>query len=189
MKKIMLTGFEAFAGNASNPTEDLMKELAKSGHQTFTLPVSFSKSWNELEQLIQKKRPHWVISCGVAAKRASIDLERVAINFMDASINDNDGFLPQELKIYPDAPDSYLSHLPLNNWKSVLEKDFPVKVSLSAGSYVCNYLYFQLMHHRTRYQYQCLFVHFPYPQEQLSLSLYKSFIEKLLEIVENSDSE
>jgi len=51
----MLTGFEAFAGNASNPTEDLMKELAKSGHQTFILPVSFSKSWNELEQLIQKK--------------------------------------------------------------------------------------------------------------------------------------
>lgn len=189
MNKILLTGFEAFAGNALNPTEQLMKELAKSNHQTLILPVSFSKSWEELHQYIKEKKPRWIISCGVAAKRDTIDLERVAINLMDAGIRDNDGFLPQELKILQDAPDSYLSEISLNKWKAELEEDFPVKVSLSAGSYVCNYIYYQLMHHRTQFQYQCLFVHFPYPQKELSLAMYKSFVEKLLRIVESSNFE
>lgn len=189
MKKKLLTGFEAFAGNDSNPTQDLMAELHELGHQTLVLPVSFQKSWDGLLGIIKKEKPKWVISCGVAAKRETIDLERVAINFMDASIADNDGVLVQEEKISPHTPASYLSSLPLNDWQKSLSHNFPVKVSLSAGSYVCNYLYYQLMHHRNQYQYQCIFIHFPYPQGNLSLDLYVRFMEQLLNKVDSFNSE
>lgn len=189
MNKILLTGFEAFAGNASNPTQDLMIELAKLGHDTIVLPVTFSSSWERLKEQILKSKPKWIISCGVAAKRETIDLERVAINFMDASIADNDGVLAQEEMILSQAPSSYLSKLPLNRWKDQLANDYPVKVSLSAGSFVCNYLYYQLMHHQDSLGYKCLFIHFPYYQGSLNLNRYSRFVDHLLTLVDEFDSE
>lgn len=189
MKKILLTGFEAFAGNLSNPTHELMIEMEKRGYQTQVLPVSFTQAWKELEVVIQKEKPQWMISCGVAANRETIDFERVALNFLDAGISDNDGNKPCEEVIAPEEPACFLSDLPLNQWKERLAKDYPVKVSLSAGSYVCNYLYYQLMRHRSVHGYRALFIHFPYTSDALPLSRFVEFMQDFLSMLEGFDSE
>lgn len=179
--RILLTGFEAFAGNSSNPTEDLVLSLrGREEIKTLVLPVSFEHAWKHLKKEIEIFKPQWVISCGVAAKRETIDLERVALNFIDASIVDNDGKLLGPRMISHDHPPCYINELPLNQLRKELSSKSPVNVSLSAGSYVCNYLYFQAMAHREQYQYQSLFIHFPYTNDRLTLDSFKDFMNELL---------
>lgn len=183
--KILLTGFESFAGISTNPTQVLVEKFSSHINlETMILPVSFAKAWDELHQVIQVSKPAWVISCGVAAKRESIDLERVALNFMDASIVDNDGRLMREVRISHEGPDCYLSELPLSDWKNELSSHYPVNVSLSAGSYVCNYLYYQLRHHQAQYQYQSLFIHFPYPTLSLSDETFFCFLQDFIKKID-----
>lgn len=183
--RVLLTGFEAFAGNCTNPTEELVRKFSDGPHfKTLILPVSFEHAWNKLHQQIIGFRPDWIISCGVAAKRETIDLERVALNLMDASIVDNDGKLMKEMRISPHGPDCFLSDLPLSEWKENLAAHYPVKVSLTAGSYVCNYLYYQLMLHRTHYHYESLFIHFPYPSASLSEESFFDFMQAFLQKID-----
>ena len=181
MPKILVTGFEAFAGNQVNPTQELIRSVAASDVlYPHLLPVSFEKGWSSLEAKIQEVRPDWVISFGVAAKRQSIDLERVALNFIDARIEDNEGKLIKESVIQADLPACFINDLPLNEWKEKLSGDYPINVSLSAGSFVCNQLYFHLLNHRSTYGYQALFIHIPYANEAFPQSLYESFLESFL---------
>lgn len=185
MSKILITGFEAFAGHSTNPTQVLVERFSKSPNlNTMVLPVSFDKAWEELHKVIQNFKPDWVISCGVAAKRETIDFERVALNLMDASIVDNDGRLMREMRISPDGPDCYLSDLALSDWKKELSDHFPVNISLSAGSYVCNYLYYQLMSFKAQYHYQTLFIHFPYPTASLTDETFFCFLQELIKKID-----
>jgi pyroglutamyl-peptidase len=187
MPKILVTGFEAFAGNQMNPTQDLINSIEHSDSlQALVLPVSFEKSWPTLEHRIAKMRPDWVISFGVAAKRQSIDLERVALNFMDASVVDNEGKLIEESVIHPDLPACFINDLPLNEWRRKLSTHYPVNVSLTAGSFVCNHLYFQLLTHRQKYDYRTLFIHIPYADESFPQSMFEDFLKSFIEILNRS---
>lgn len=184
MPKILVTGFEAFAGNQVNPTQDLINSIIPTESlQPLVLPVSFETSWPSLEVKIEQMRPDWVISFGVAAKRQSIDLERVALNFMDASIVDNEGKLIKESAIHPDLPACFINDLPLNEWKQLLSPTYPVNVSLSAGSFVCNHLYFHLLNNRQKYEYRTLFIHIPYADESFPQPMFEEFLKTFLEIL------
>lgn len=187
MQKILVSGFEAFAGNEVNPTQDLVHSLVQSSHlQAVVLPVSFEKAWKSLESRIAEFRPDWVISFGVAARRETIDFERVALNFMDASIADNDGLLINELSIESSLPACVINELPFNQWKEALSDEFPVNISLSAGSFVCNHLYFHLLNSRQKYGYQAVFIHIPYASHHLGQESFQKFLTKFLQILNQS---
>lgn len=190
MKRILVSGFEPFAGNELNPTKELVVGLQEETNlKGIVLPVSFERAWEVLHQSIQEFRPEWVISCGVAAKRETIDFERVALNLIDAGIKDNDGRLIQESRISINGQEAYLNSLPLNAWKRRFVSEFPVNVSLTAGSYVCNYLYYKLMEHQTEFNYNALFIHFPYPSDMLSMEKMNKFLEEFIYLIDQFDSE
>lgn len=187
MPKILVTGFEAFAGNQVNPTQDLISSIIPNESlQSLVLPVSFETSWPHLECKIEQMRPDWVISFGVAAKRQSIDFERVALNFMDASIVDNEGRLIEESIINTDLPECFINDLPLNEWKKQLSSSYPVNVSLTAGSFVCNHLYFHLLAHRQKYGYRTIFIHIPYANESFPQTMFENFLKSFLAILNRS---
>jgi len=152
MKKMLLTGFEAFLSHPINPTEAIVSELngKRINHYEIigeVLPVDFNQSGAYLIELIEKYNPDAVISLGLAAERDRITPERIAINCNDGPA-DNQGHKPNGEKIYSDGPDGYFSNLPIYAIIDALkEAGLPAKISNTAGAYLCNNVMYHGLHY------------------------------------------
>ncbi|MFM9881341.1 MAG: pyroglutamyl-peptidase I [Burkholderiaceae bacterium] len=149
---VLLTGFDAFGGASVNPSGLAVQVLEGEvieGHRVHALqlPTVFGVSEDMLLQALSKHRPALVIAVGVAHGRSGLSLEQVAINWCDASIPDNAGAQPQGNPVLPGGPNAYFSSLPVKAiCQALLQAGIPAQVSLSAGSYVCNHVFYGLMH-------------------------------------------
>ncbi|HUD42167.1 MAG TPA: pyroglutamyl-peptidase I [Dokdonella sp.] len=149
---VLLTGFEAFDGASVNPSQAIVERLDGrriAGRRVVgaTLPVAFARTEARLRDLIERHRPDLVIALGQAGGRAELSFERVAINLVDARIADNDGAQPVDRPVIADAPPAYFSTLPVKAIVADLHaRGIPAALSLSAGSYVCNQVFFMLAH-------------------------------------------
>jgi pyroglutamyl-peptidase len=150
---ILLTGFEPFGGEAINPSwiaaEAAARVLRAEGHDVaaLELPCVFGKSAAALQDALQHHRPELVVCVGQAGGRSRISLERVAINCDDARIPDNAGNCPVDQDVVPGGPAAYFSSLPVKAaLKALRSAGIPAEVSQSAGTYVCNHVFYALMH-------------------------------------------
>lgn len=175
MATILLTGFEPFGGEQINPSWQAVSRLG--GHtlrdgssvHVAQLPCAFGSSMALLEQLIARVQPEIVVCVGQAGGRSEISVERVAINIDDARIPDNAGAQPIDCAIAVDGPAAYFSTLPIKAIVQRLsEKGIPAAVSQSAGTYVCNHVFYGLMNALKRHPsvQRAGFVHIPYLPEQ-----------------------
>ncbi|MFN2743981.1 pyroglutamyl-peptidase I [Bacillus sp. z60-18] len=173
-KKVLLTGFDPFGGEPVNPSWEAVKRL--DGDRTDDtviaveqIPTVFHQSADVLEKAIAKHAPDAVICVGQAGGRLHITPERVAINIDDARIPDNRGQEPIDEYISPEGPAAYWSSLPIKRIvKSLRENGIPASVSNSAGTFVCNHLFYRLMRYidRTSSNMRGGFIHIPYLPEQ-----------------------
>lgn len=173
MKKIvLLTGFEPFNGATVNPAweavrsfkgwidEDYMVEILQ-------LPCVFGQANRVLCGAVDEIRPDIVLCVGQAGGRADLTVERVAINVDDAPIVDNDGQQPVDAPIAPDGPAAYFATLPVKAIVAALrERDLRASVSQTAGTFVCNHVFYGLMHHLQDKEVTGGFIHVPYLPEQ-----------------------
>lgn len=140
--KLLLTAFEPFGGESVNPSALVLEQIREPKGLRIAkalLPVSFSGAPSTLLQKIDRFCPDAVLCLGQAAGRAALTPERIGINWMDASIPDNDGAQPRRSRIRPDGPDAYFSTLPAYAMADAAQAaGIPAQVSLSAGAYVCN---------------------------------------------------
>ncbi|MFC3549763.1 pyroglutamyl-peptidase I [Lysobacter cavernae] len=173
---VLLTGFEPFGGESNNPSWDAVQALAGTrihGHRVVArcLPVEFGASVDELRQVIGEVKPVLVICVGQAGGRAQLSLERVAINVDDARIADNAGAQPIDEAIASDGPAAYFTGLPIKAMLSALrEAGIPAEVTQTAGTYVCNHVFYGLMHAlRNVPQARGGFIHIPYAPAQAAL--------------------
>lgn len=167
-RKVLITGFQPFGDETINPTEfianaldgETLREWSLEGR---TLPVVFGRAREQLDLAIETHAPDLVLCLGLAANRKSISLERVALNIDDASIPDNEGQQPIDRVIEVDGPAAYWSTLPIKAMKARLEgAGYLAEISQSAGTYVCNHLFYGLMHSlRLRAGVRGGFVHIP----------------------------
>ncbi|MBO9668735.1 MAG: hypothetical protein J7501_18190, partial [Bdellovibrio sp.] len=95
-----------------------------------------------------------ILMLGQRAESDSIYLERVALNWMKEGSQ----------RIDFNVDDAFINDLPLDQWQKELAAIGKVKVSLSAGDYVCNYIYFRAINELTLKP--VLFVHLPLLPEQ-----------------------
>jgi pyroglutamyl-peptidase len=172
---VLLTGFESFAGESVNPSWDAVSQLHGrriAGHRIVArrLPVAFGASLKVLRAAIRETKPRLVLCVGQAGGRATISIERVAINVDDARIPDNAGACPIDTAIVADGPAAYFSSLPIKAMLAALRAaDIPAEVSQTAGTYVCNHVFYGLMHVlRARRGIRAGFVHVPYSPQQAS---------------------
>jgi pyroglutamyl-peptidase len=117
------------------------------------LPTEFARALPALRALLQAHQPQLVLCCGLAGGRSAISLERVAINLQDARIADNAGARPIDEPVAPeaDAPAAYFSSLPIKAMRrALLEAGIAAEVSQTAGTFVCNHVFYGLMHHLAR---------------------------------------
>lgn len=167
--KLLLTGFEPFDGETTNPSWQCLQGLPETmgGHRIYKLqlPVLFDDAANILADTLESLQPDAVICLGQAGGRAKISLEKVAINFRHARIPDASGFQPQNTAIAKEGPDAYFSTLPLFALQAAMNKNgIPACISYTAGTYVCNEIFYTLMSYAVRQKrpVQAGFIHVPY---------------------------
>lgn len=165
MKKILVTGFEAFKGERINPSQLLLQSLVNIPQvDILLLPVSFEKAFLILQVKLQQEHYDYVLLLGQAGGRDKVSLERVAINWRETESADNDG-----VNAYPGHPilqesePAYFSSLPLVAMRDSLHAlQIPVEISFTAGAYVCNDLFFKTAHLLKNTATCCGFIHVPY---------------------------
>ena len=173
LPRVLLTGFEPFDGEPVNPSWETVRVLDGAiidGHRVAArcLPTAFAGAAGALQAALREHDPVAVIAVGQAGGRAQISLERVAINLIDARIPDNTGAQPIDEPVVADGPAAYFSTLPLKAMLQALRgAGIPAEISHSAGTYVCNQVFYLLRHAlRQRPEVPAGFVHIPYFPEQ-----------------------
>lgn len=151
-RKVLLTGFEPFGGESVNPSGEIARQLHGAvigGHCVVgaLLPCVFGAAITELKRQIRATQPVLVICLGQAGGRSDITPERVAINVDDARIADNAGRQPVDRPVVGGGPAAYWSTLPIKAIVGALsERGIPASVSQTAGTFVCNHVFYGLMH-------------------------------------------
>jgi pyroglutamyl-peptidase len=174
MRGVLLTSFEPFGGGTVNSSLEAGRAVAERPPEGVELswallPVVASRcartAWERAEQLDAA----WLIALGQAAGSATLRLERNAFNLDDFSIPDNAGVRRCRMRIAASGPPSYATPAPLDALAEALRRrGIPVEVSPSAGSYVCNRLYYELLHRAAEEGAgrRVLFVHLPLLPDQ-----------------------
>ena len=166
--RVLVTAFEPFGGAETNITQSVLSLLPDSiadwAVEKVCLPVSFKRAPIVLREAIATYSPDLVIMLGQCPTGENIRLERFAINMMDSTKADNDGYIPNEETIYADQPLALQTPLPIKELERFCTDHVqPVQVSNSAGLYVCNCVYYEALHLHQR----AIFVHVPKNMERI----------------------
>jgi pyroglutamyl-peptidase len=204
MKPILLTCFEPFDGSPVNPSEQVACVLATDPPagmdlHTATLPVDRHGAPSALLAALEATQPRAVLCLGEASRRPAVSIEHVAVNLMDYRIADNKGEQVSDLPVIPGAPAAYFSTLPMRRLlDALLAAGIPAELSLSAGAFLCNQIFFTLLHHlaENSKSFPAGFIHLPsLPQQaaaqpapiaSMSLETSVRAIRLLLEILKNN---
>lgn len=150
---VLLSGFAPFDGAATNESWEAVREAVPTlvargvDAEAVEMPVEFGTASERLEEAVRGLRPRLVVAVGLAAGRTAITPERVAINIRDARIPDNAGASPVDEPVVPGAPVGRFSTLPVKAMVASLAADgVPAAVSQTAGTYVCNDVFYALQH-------------------------------------------
>ena len=167
MSKILVTGFEPFATSSLNPSAEIVKALKGDDLVTAILPVVFGQASSQLRELIDLHKPSAVLCLGQAEGRSEMTPERIAINLENARIADNAGNQPLEQRVIADGPDGYFSTLPIEKMvTSMKAAGIPASISLSAGTFVCNHIFYVLQDYLKDSSIKSGFMHVPLMDEQ-----------------------
>jgi pyroglutamyl-peptidase len=167
MTTILLTGFEPFGTATSNPSGEIVKQISGENIVTAILPVAYAQSAEQLLSLIEQHNPDVVICLGQAEGRTHITPEKVAINLDDARLADNEGVLRSDVKILEDGPDAYFSTLPVKDMVEAMKaQGIPAVVSLSAGAFLCNHVFYVAQNKFAGTKVRSGFVHVPLMDSQ-----------------------
>lgn len=183
--KILLTAFAAFDNRDTNVTTLILNELSNNikGYdiEKLYLPVALNSSFNIVKEHINKHNPDMIILCGEAAKRSKISIEIKARNIVSKKLCEDDEVDLNNQIIVENGDDIIYSSFPtVEALSQVISKNIPVELSTDAGGYICNALYYQVQNEFKNIP--CVFIHFPLPTGELSLS---KMVEGLSTIIES----
>ena len=175
-KTLLLTGFEAFgddpSGQGLNPSAQIALALHGqrigawriAGH---VLPCEFGRSVRVLRALMREYEPQAIVCLGQAGGRSAISIERIAVNWDEAALADNADQMRTGQPILKTAPAAYFSTLPVHALQdAVSAQGIPAEISSTAGHFVCNHVFFSLMHALRKTKTPAGFIHVPYLPEQ-----------------------
>ena len=151
MKKLLISGFEPFGGETMNPSWEAVSRLPDQINEyTLTklrIPVEFGKASQAVLDAAEEICPDVILCIGQAGGRAAICPELVAINLRYAKIPDNGGLQPKDEPIISGGVCAYFSTLPVRQMAEAINgANIAAQVSYSAGAYVCNDLFYTLLH-------------------------------------------
>ena len=170
--RVLVTGFEPFGEYSENSSWEVAQRVASCGVEeaevvAAQLPVSFVRVGEVLRSAIELHTPDLLIMLGQSTVTDRIKLERVALNMMDSAVGDNDGTTPDEEPIYENEDNALFTSLPIKRLRRAIEEQgVSVKISNSAGLYVCNLTYYEALRLCKERAMQAIFLHLPLFDEQ-----------------------
>lgn len=174
---ILATGFDVFPGAPENPTAWAIGELARHKWQpdaarleTAVLPVTFDMWEKHTLPLLRRTRPQAVVAFGLSAKTTGFTLESTARNSVSKDRPDFSGQCAVDDCVSLSGPPFHPSGLPLPAIaKALSERDLPIVRSDDAGDYLCNLLFYNLMHTAPETGIRSAgFIHVPYLTSQIT---------------------
>lgn len=172
---ILVTAFKPFDGNHENMSSLVLDNI--NYVDKLYLDVLFEEAFVTLQKHLKEKHYDYIVCLGEAPYE-KVHFEYVALNVMHARIPDNALKKPQHEKIDASGPLALHTSLPFDDMKKVVTLDF-VQDSFHAGTYVCNDLFYRLMHlpiHTPRG-----FIHVPNQRKYLSQST--SLIQSIVDVL------
>lgn len=169
ISRALITGFEPFGGDATNPSGKLAAALdgsVVSGLKIVgrVMPVEYDRSAELIFRWLEEVRPVVVICTGLAASAERIRVEQIAVNEDDCSSPDNANVVRTKRRIAKGAPRELRCTLAVEKILSdCAARRIPAEASSDAGRYVCNHVFFSLMHalRKQRSVIPAGFVHLP----------------------------
>ena len=137
---MLVVGFEGYGGRGLNPAAEIATAMDGKtiGGQSITgavLPVRYAGLSDKLAALIKGHTPSAMICLGLWPGEAAIRLERIASNYNDFEIPDNEGVI-EKGPIEPEGPASRMSTLPVDNIQArLLEAGIPARMSSTPGNF------------------------------------------------------
>lgn len=176
MKTLLITGFDPFGGAVINPAWEAVKllpdQIGAYRLVKLEIPTVFGKGAEKALEAAAQVKPDLVLAIGQAGGRSAVTSERIAVNIRDARIDDNEGNRPVGAFVVDDGPAAYFATIDVLAAAKAMEKaGFPATVSNSAGAFVCNDLFYSLLHHFHGTATKVGFVHVPWLPEQGTPSL------------------
>lgn len=168
---VLVTGFEPFGGANLNPSQLVVERLAAGAVsvpiRTAVLPVEYSASARSLLALIEEHQPRAVVCLGQAEGRSELSFERVAVNLNDSRAADNSGVVRIDLPINATGVAAWFTTLPLQQMVDAARAvGVPAGLSLSAGTFVCNHIFYVMQSELAGKGVASGFVHLPLVPEQ-----------------------
>lgn len=166
MKRLLITGFDPFGGSTVNPSwqavEALPDQVGNYVLCKLPVPTVFGKAASLVLEKAEEFQPDLILCIGLASGRSAVTPERIAVNIRDARIPDNEGNQPSGDRIATDGPAAYFATAPIEKMtQSIRDAGIPAYISNSAGAFVCNDVFYTLLHH---YEKMCTivdFIHIP----------------------------
>ncbi|MDP3520164.1 MAG: pyroglutamyl-peptidase I [Hydrogenophaga sp.] len=152
MTRVLLTGFEPFDGDDLNPSWEVAlaldgERLGNALVQSQQLPCVFGSAREVLWQTLASGSFDVLLSLGLAGNRPDLTVERIAINVDDARIPDNAGQQPVDVPVVAGGPAAYWASLPIKRMvAAVRAAGVPASVSQTAGTFVCNHVFYAGAH-------------------------------------------
>lgn len=170
-QKLLITGFEPFGKDTINASWEAVSRLSDEvgGYELMKLqiPTVFGLAAETVLGAAKEFGPDVILCIGQAAKRDSVTPEVAALNLRDASIADNAGNAPQDVPVIQGGENAYFSSVPCRAIVDAVKAEgIPCVLSYSAGVYVCNDLFYTLLHHYHKTKTRVGFIHVPYLPEQ-----------------------
>ena len=167
MRKLLITGFDPFGGETTNPSWEAVKNLPDTVGDfalcKLEIPTVFGVAAETVLKKAAQVQPDVILCVGQAGGRASVTPERIAVNIRDARIPDNEGNQPAGDPVATDGPAAYFSTVPVVDMAAAIRaKGIPSAVSNTAGAFVCNDTLYALLHHFANTPVAVGFIHVPY---------------------------
>ena len=188
--KILLTGFVPFGKHKLNPSEEVVKRLAESKLEgvelaTAILAVHPTEAPEKLLHIFDESKPDAVLLLGESGGYASPTLERVFVNILEYPAELGGGVALNDGVLEPAGPAAYLATFPFRDIQErVLKAGLPIRLSLSAGTYICNQVGYTILHaiHRRKLQVPAGLIHLPFiPSQAATLAAIGAYPSMALE--------
>ena len=165
-KTLLVTGFEPFGNEDTNPSWEAVQLLPdRVGAYRIArllLPVEFGRAAQKAIEVAERLRPDAILCIGLAAGRDAVTPEALGVNVRDASIPDNAGVKPAGEPVDADGPAAIFSTLPVRKMTGAIQAvGIPVRLSYTAGTYVCNDLLYTLLRRFEGTDTRVAFIHIP----------------------------
>jgi len=189
---MLIVGFAGYAGRGINPAAEIANALdgKRIGGRTTVgavLPVDYAGLQARLEELVERHSPSAVICLGLWPGEPVIRLERLGVNVNDFEIPDNEGHIAAG-PIDPSGPAARLSSLPLDDIQHrLLEAGIPVRMSSSAGNFLCNATLYTVLGITEAKSIKGGFIHLPYLPAQVAEIVGSLRREQVLELHQRAD--